>query len=156
VKASNDANNPFTQSQKGMLQRTRQQPDSLALLGLALEVANARRIGLAGLCLAIGGSLLLGFLMRRAAPRDESTRIQRTYGPLIAIRDSELGAGGAIVDVATIEDLAKLAEQHGVMILHAQQGVNHRYFVHDGQLTYRYQVAGSDDELSALMEHPAP
>jgi signal peptidase I len=133
---------PFAQSQQGMLKRTSQQPNTLILLGLTLEVASARRIALAGLCLALGGTLLLGYLMSRAKQDDEPARIQRRYGPLlIAIRDSQPDSSAATIDVATIDDLAKLAEQHGLMIMHAQHGAEHSYFVYDGKLSYRYRIS---------------
>jgi Family of unknown function (DUF5305) len=143
AQSSGGTNNPFTQSQQGMLKRSSQRPNTLALLGLALEVTSARRIALTGLCLAVSGALLLGFLLRRAAQIDEPTRIQQLYGRLlIALHDSEPGAGSPLVDVATIDDLVKLAEQHGVMIMHGRNGAEQRYFVYDGTLTYRYRVAG--------------
>jgi hypothetical protein len=152
AQASGGASEPFAQSQQGVLKRSRQQPNSLLLLGLTLEVASARRVALAGLCLALGGALLLGYLMRRAAQGDEPARIRHNYGPrLIAIRDSQPGAGAAIVDVATIDDLAKLAEQHGLMILHARHGAEQRYFVYDGNLAYRYRIADPDDATLAAM-----
>jgi signal peptidase I len=143
AQSSGGTNSPFTQSQQGMLKRSSQRPSTLALLGLALEVASARRIALTGLCLAVSGAFMLGFLLRRAAQIDEPTRIQQLYGRLlIALHDSEPGAGSPLVDVATIDDLVKLAEQHGVMIMHARHGAEQRYFVYDGTLTYRYRVAG--------------
>jgi signal peptidase I len=156
AQASGGANNPFAQSRQGILKRSRQQPNTLALLGLTLEVASARRMALAGLCLAIGGTLLLGYQIRRAAQGDEPARIQRTYGPLlIAIRDSQLGASGATVDVSTIDDLAKLAEQHGSMILYAERGADHHYFVYDGKIAYRYRIGGSQARMPVATQSGA-
>ena len=150
------ANDPFAQSQQGILKRSRQQPNTLAPLGLTLEVASARRMALAGLGLALGGALLLGYQMRRAAQGGEPARIRHTYGPLlIAIRDSQPDLGAAIVDVSTIDDLAKLAEQYGSMILHAQRGDEHYYFVYHGNLAYRYRIADPEDRMPAAKEHGA-
>jgi hypothetical protein len=138
-------NEPLAQSRQGLLKRTSQQPNTLILLGLTLEVASARRVAVAGLCLALSGGLLLGYLMSRAKQAGEPARIQHRYGPLlIAIRDSQPG-GGATIDVSTIDDLAKLAEQHGLMIMHAQNGAEHNYFVYDGKLSYRYQLTATEN-----------
>jgi signal peptidase I len=146
-------NDPLAQSQQGVLKRSRQQPNTIAPLGLTLEVASARRMALAGLCLALGGALLLGYQMRRAAHGDEPARIRHTYGPLlIAIRDSQPGTAAAVVDVSTIDDLAKLAEQHGSMILHAQHGDEHHYFVYHGNLAYRYRIAGTERRMLTATE----
>jgi len=156
AQSSGDARKPFAQSQQGLLKRTSQQPNTLLLLGLTLEVASARRIALAGLCLALGGTLLLGYLMRRARPGDEPARILRKYGPLlIIIRDSQPVAGATIVDVSTIDDLAKLAEQHGLMIMHAPHDVGHSYFVYDGKLAYRYRIASPADGMATNLEDGA-
>jgi hypothetical protein len=110
-------------------------------------------MAMAGLCLALGGALLLAYLMRHAAQGDEPARIRHKYGPLlIAIRDSQPDAGVAIVDVATIDDLARLAEQHGLMILHAQHDAEHRYFVYDGNLAYRYRIADLENRPTPATE----
>ncbi|HET9222513.1 MAG TPA: signal peptidase I [Roseiflexaceae bacterium] len=146
AQSSSDRDKPFVQSQQGLLKRSREQPNTLTLLGLTLEVADARRVALAGLCLALGGALLLGYLMSRAGQGDEPTRIQHKYGPLlIAIRDSQPGDSAVTIDVTTIDDLARLAEQHGLMIMHAQGSAEHSYFVYDGKLSYRYRITTTDD-----------
>jgi signal peptidase I len=145
AQASGDTRKSFVQSQQGALKRSSQRPNTLLLLGLTLEVAGARRMALASLCLALGGSLLLGYLMRRAKQDDQPARIQHRYGQLlIAIRDGQPGPSAALVDVSTIDDLAKLAEQHGLMIMHAQHNDEHSYFVYDGKLSYRYQIATNE------------
>jgi signal peptidase I len=157
VKDSGHTSGPLNPSQKGLLKHSRPQPNTLALLGLVLEVASARWIALTALAAAAGGWLLLAMLVSRAARVDEPTRIRLKYGPLlIAIRDSDLGTAGSVVDVATIDDLARLAEQHGQMILHAERAGRHRYVVHDGNLTYRYQIADLDDSLPASTEQGIP
>jgi signal peptidase len=146
AQASGGASGPFAQSQQGALKRTRQRPNTLVLLGLTLDVAGARRVALAGLCLALAGALLLGYRMRRATQGDEPARISHNYGHLlIGIRDSQPSSSAAIVDVSTIDDLAKLAQQHGLMIMHAQDAAAHSYFVFDGNLAYRYQIAAIEN-----------
>jgi hypothetical protein len=132
-------------TQKGLLPQTVERPNTLALLGLTLEVASARRLASIGLLLALGGLLALSLVERYAVRGDEAARIRLAYGPLlIDILDGDLGTGARIVDVAAIEDLAKLAEQSGHMILHAARGTAHRYFVHQGDVIYRYHLAGAD------------
>ena len=58
---------------------------------------------------------------------------------LVSVR-SDGPRTGRIVDVETIDDLAKLAERAGGMVLHEASGSAHQYLVADGGTTYRYQA----------------
>lgn len=144
VKASG-ASDAFAQTQQGMLKHSVEQPNTLALLGISLDVAQARALALIGLFLAIGGGVFWFALLRRNAPSDEAARIRQKYGPLlIAIHNDQIAAGAAVIDIATIDDLVKLAEQHGLMILHSQCDAAPHYLVTDGKLTYRYRSATTE------------
>jgi signal peptidase I len=154
AKDGSRATDPLKPLQKGLLKHSTTQPNTLALLGLTLEITTARTLAMAGLALAVSGLLLFGLLMSGAAQGDVAVRIKLKYGPLlIAIRESELGASGRVVDVATIEDLAKLAEQTGHMILHTESGAAHRYFVHDGDMIYRYEIGSREEAALATAEN---
>jgi signal peptidase I len=125
----------------GLLKRPREQANTIVLLGLALEVARARQIALVVLALALSCGALLALRGRGATGNDEAARIQRKYGPLlIDVRESSALAG-AVVEVAMIDDLARLAERSGRMILHEiEQGVS-RYVVQDDGVAYCYRAA---------------
>src|SRR4029434_6368054 len=107
----------------GLLKRPREQANTIVLLGLALEVARARQIALVVLALALSCGALLA--LRGATGNDEAGRIRRKYGPLlIDVRESSALAG-VVVEVAMIDDLVRLAEHSGRMILHEiEQGVS--------------------------------
>jgi hypothetical protein len=124
-----------------LLKREREQANTIALLGLTLEVARARQIALVALALALSCGALLALRGRGATGNNEVAWIQRKYGPLlIAVRERSAVAGAA-VEVATIDDLARLAERSGRMILHeTEQGVS-RYVVQDDAVVYYYRVA---------------
>lgn len=125
-------------SSAGMLKRDRSEPNVLALLGLRLEVLAARRIAGIVLALALAGWLLL-VRGKAGGTLDEAARIRRRYGALlVGVRALNPGEGGSIIEVATIDDLARIAERAGQMILHLS---NHSYLVCDGEVTYRYQPA---------------
>jgi hypothetical protein len=142
-KESGSGLNPLQPVKPGMLKREREQANTIVLLGLALEVARARQIALVVLALALGCGALLAVRGRRAAWNDEAAQIQRKYGPLlIAVREN-CAIAGAVVEVATIDDLARLAERSGHMILHEieiEQSVS-RYVVQDAGVAYCYRAA---------------
>jgi hypothetical protein len=47
-----------------------------------------------------------------------------------------------VVDVTSLDDLGCIAEQSGAVVLQEARPGFHAYFVHDGELTYRYQAMG--------------
>ena len=51
----------------------------------------------------------------------------------------DLGRESKVIEVVTLDDLAKIAQRVGCMILHQPHGSTHHYFVQDGEITYRYQ-----------------
>jgi signal peptidase I len=133
--------NPLQPAKPGLLKRAREQANTLVLLGLAMDVARARQIALVALAVALSGGVLLAVRGRAVAQNDETAQIQRKYGPLlIAVRESS-ALVGTVIEVATIDDLARLAERGGHMILHPiEQGIS-RYLVQDAGVTYCYCTA---------------
>jgi len=65
----------------------------------------------------------------------------------------QVGMYHAAWEVATIEDLAKLAEQTGHMILHTESGAAHSYFVHEGDMIYRYEIGSREEAALATAEN---
>ena len=136
-----DASDPLKPAQAGLLKRAHEAPNTISLLGLALQISTARQLAVMGLVLSLAGMLGVGLLMFRARQGDEASRIQLKYGPLlIAVHGSDLAANGRVIEVATMDDLVKIAERDGRMILHQENGSSHYYFIQDNDLTYRYQA----------------
>jgi hypothetical protein len=68
-------------------------------------------------------------------------------------------ASARVIELATMADLAKLAEKHGAPILHEAAGPTHRYLVYDAAITYRYQFdagAARQHDAHAPTEMPPP
>ena len=91
--------------------------------------------------MAVAGGLLLIVVIVVASGGDEPSRIKARYGPLlVALRGIDVGDDGRLIELESIEDLAKVAEREGRMILHRECGSVHQYFVQDVDVTYRYQT----------------
>jgi hypothetical protein len=148
--SSDTPNDPLKPTQIGQLQRSRQVPNTISILGLQLKVSMARLLALLGGILSLGGLSALGLLMFRTAQGDENTRIQSKYGSLlITVSDSDLlDSSSQVIEVTTIDDLAKIAERDARTILHYVQGQTHHYFIQDGQVTYHYRSIDDDEALS--------
>lgn len=139
----------FHPSQSGSLKGSRSEPNTLSLLALKLDVMAARALALFGLALSILAGVVFGRQTIRALRGDEATRIAAKYGPLLmSVRGGDLAGGGRTVEVASIDDLAKLAEKTGHMIMHEEMGASHHYVVQDTEVTYSYRTASSFPEVT--------
>lgn len=127
-------------SQTGLLQRTRQAPNTILILGFGLPVAMARGLAAAALVISLGGGLALGWYTHQVGRADEATRIRLKYGSLlVAVQRQE--PDGQVIDVATMEGLVKIAEQYGRVILYHSHNSGHHFAVRDGGLIYQYVLA---------------
>ncbi|HEX9370852.1 MAG TPA: DUF5305 family protein [Roseiflexaceae bacterium] len=148
--AGGGTQDPLKPSKPGVLKYTHVEPNVIPLLFLKLEVPLARWISPGGLALALAGLLWLGLPLLRAGRPDQAARIRSKYGALlIDVASSDQRAAARAVAIATIGDLARLAEKSGQMILHEISGAAHRYSVHDGDRTYLYQTADSSRDGAA-------
>ena len=136
-------------SQLGLLPVTRQAANTLSILGFQFNIAVARQAAIAGLVLALAGILIIWLPMFRAGQADEVSHIQAKYGSLLVnIRDSSLLASNQpLIEVATIDDLVRIAERDVRMILHQDNESTHRYFVQTAEVTYHYEVKSNGPQI---------
>ncbi len=121
-------------SQGGLLSVPLERDNNIDVLGQSLSVAAIRAVALA-LTLIIA-ALWIDWLLR-AARGDETSLIERRYrNYLLPVRTAEL-TSGLIIDVESINALARIADHTGAPILHRDGGV---YHVVDGTRVYRYIV----------------
>ncbi|MDP9426796.1 MAG: hypothetical protein M3P37_12395, partial [Actinomycetota bacterium] len=80
----------------------------------------------------------------------EPARIQSQYAPLlVSMRTGNLETHGRMFEVATFEDLVKIAEKGGQSILQRTSGGTHDYYVPDAGVMYYYRIFDSETEASA-------
>lgn len=140
---------PRSPSQPGAVQVMRPETNSLSILGLKVNVADARRLVVFGIGLCMATALGFGFYVLRGVGGDEPSRIAARLGPMLVSIRADGARAGRVTDVESIDDLAKLAERGGVMVLHEVKGATHQYLVQDGQTTFRYQAFGRAGETVA-------
>ena len=106
------------------------------------SVPMARKGALAGLVAAILIGLIVYALARLAMRRDEPARIRTRYGPLIVsvTGKSSLATSEHLVTVDSIEDLVKVADGEGRMVLHEVRGGADDYYVQTEDIIYHYQA----------------
>ena len=134
---------PFNQSQAGFVRETRQHSNTISIFGLQPEVMTLRLIGFIGLILSLAGMWMLERYIQSFTSKSPQAVAQMKYNTLIIdIQSGGVDESSRIVDVNSIDDLAKLAERYNAMILHETRQDGHVYFVRADGATYRYTVDG--------------
>ncbi|PKN91440.1 MAG: signal peptidase I [Chloroflexi bacterium HGW-Chloroflexi-6] len=156
---SSDGTNPMVRSAQGLVSNTASQPNSFKLFNFEFMIAESRLFGLAGLLISVGVLGLIGYSLINLAQRDQDAFIRVKYGSLIMdVYDRGIETLSSAIDVATIDDLAKLANRQNAMILHTLREFRHYYFIQADGTTYRYIAGGMRRSPgapeSSQMPHP--
>ncbi len=116
-------------------------PATLSFFGWHPGVSASRRLSLWVLLTSVLALLILGFLLRRSRQVAETARIAARYGALLVAvqRPDALGTVGT-TRVAALEDLVKIAEFQGRLIMHCESASGRDYFVREPTTTYLYSV----------------
>lgn len=121
---------------------------ALALGAWSLGAAAARPLSagvFAAAALALAG---LALAARRRGPQDETARIRHRWGSLLVpVHPVPSAPGRAVVDVADIATLARLAERYGLLILTWSRSGVETFTVNDENITYRYRTGAAEAPL---------
>ncbi len=133
---------PLKVIQPGALKSAALVDNSIAWLGMDLSVRNLRVISTSGLVLGLVGLGVVGWFYFRAARRSQANAIRLKYSHLLVnVAEGDLKSSAPMIDVASIEDLARMAERQNLNILHLEGWANHpahSYFVQNNGATYRF------------------
>lgn len=98
-------------------------------------------------------ALVVGLVALRPQRRDENARIHAKHGHRIIPVDASDGDGTLpVVDVTTMADLARLAEQYGCLMLHQTHDGTHSYSFQVDLTIFRYRIR----KLGPIASWPAP
>jgi hypothetical protein len=108
-------------------------------MGFELNILNMRILGVGGLVLTLMSLLILSWFFFIAAQRNPETLIRVRYGAMLMdVYDRGFENIPSVIEVTTIDDLAKLAERQNAMILHMTRDYLHYYFLQSDGVTYRF------------------
>jgi len=140
---------PLAPSTSSSATGTRNQPLFISLGVARVSVATARAIALGAIAILIGALLATLALLRpllalvRPRQRDESAAIRARYGRLIVPVERVWQLPGvAVIDVADMEALVRIAEHYDRSILHERTDEGEAFWVTDESGQFRY-VAGA-------------
>ncbi|MCC7088865.1 MAG: signal peptidase I [Dehalococcoidia bacterium] len=143
--ASTDPLDQLTPKAEGNVSTRVERANTIGLLVVDLPVAAARMLSLAGLglVLMLSGAFVIALVnQRNEAGMGGSEKLK---SPLVMVRGKVPAVRMRVVDVTSLEDLGRIAEQSGAVVLQEARPGFHAYFVHDGELTYRFQAMGMPD-----------
>jgi signal peptidase I len=129
---------------------------TLDLFGRSVTVSGARRLAVtltgAGIVLALAAAAFL--LLRRRD--DELAAIERRFGDLIVPVAAGAHRRSSERAVATIDDLARIAERYDRLILHETRPGGHSFLVDDAGVVYRFDVGAPPEETTEIRLDDAP
>ncbi len=144
--SSNLEDDPLRPLAEGVAPHEGGEPNTISLLMYEMAVGSARFWSVAGLglSLALAGALIVSML-RDGGASASGTAVAATRARLtgvVTIRGGLPPARGRLVDVATLDDLARLAETTGGPVLQEVRPGYHCFYLCDVDITYRYHAAG--------------
>ena len=123
------------------MREIRQTANTMSLLGWHPTILTLRLLALIGLVLSMIGIWLLSSSIQIQAGKSPESAIRLRYGSML-IETQSVGKNESshMVDVQSIEDLAKLAERYNTVILHENNNDSHSYFANTEGTTYRFVI----------------
>jgi signal peptidase I len=145
---------PLHPAQPGQVQALRLDENRLPLFGRSYGVLSMRRIAVWGLGLSLAGLLAVLLVLTLLGRRSRAAYIRIKYGGLLVeSRPGRETAGKPVTEVASIDDLAKLAERLNLPILHACRRVKHSYSVEADHRSYRYLLVEGPSTTRREKDH---
>ena len=130
---------PLNPTETGAISEERQADNTILLLGMEVAIPTLRWFAVIGLIGSLVGVAVLGIRLQNLSRNDPGRFIHMRYDSmLVDIQQTVLFNTADLVDVSSIESLAKLAEKFNAMILHAENDRLHAYYVRVEGTTYRF------------------
>ena len=156
VESAEPAGDPLYSSRQGLAAGAGLKPNAISLLGLKIPVWLVRFLSLVGFGLSVYGLVVAGLNLYRTASQSQEALIRLKYaGMLVDVYEQNVAPTDSVIDMTSMEDLARLAERLGLMILHMRRNFLHYYFVQSHGVTYRYVITTGRAGIPAF-DSPAP
>jgi hypothetical protein len=147
-----DRSDPLKWTQTGLILGETRVANDLSIFGLEIPVLTARVIALIGFVLSMTGILILTLPVYLETKSDELAAIHLKYVPLLVKIDpmqaKRRTASAKLVELASMADLARLAQNTGQMIFEQTIGDESHFLVFSDPYTYRYVLQVSPMEAS--------
>jgi signal peptidase I len=105
---------------------------------LRIPISTLRRVGGAGFVTATIAASLAAITWSRRRPGEAPRLAPRHRRRVVPVRTAEQRDGVSVLEVASMDDLARLADQHQALILHERAPSSDTYHFHIDRTVYRY------------------
>jgi signal peptidase I len=130
---------PLQSSKNSLVANSNTQANTFKFLGFEFNLLSIRILGMGGLILSFLSLLILGWYFMNITQRNPETLIRIKYGALLMdVYDRGFENISSVIEVTSMDDLAKLAERQNAMIMHMTRDLVDYYFVQNNGATYRY------------------
>lgn len=145
---------PFNQSQSRFVREIINRANTITIFGLQPRVITLRLVGFFGLVLSLTGMWMLERYIQSFTGGSPQASAQLKYNTmLVDIQNGGVDESSRIVDVNSLDDLAKIAERFNAMILHETRKDEHVYFVRADGATYRFSSRGNPNDSAGEMSN---
>jgi signal peptidase I len=143
VRDETSGSDPLNLNVAGLIPGKREEANTISILGLKLPVLLARIIAAVGILGSLAGLVAYGLSIYRNTSQDELASVRLKYAPMLTQINAPLSkrktsAAQNVVDVKSMADLARLAQNTGSVILEQEVGAEHHFLVLSEPYTYRY------------------
>jgi signal peptidase I len=156
VQGDDDRPDPLKWTQAGVILGEIRVANDLSIFGLEIPVLTARVIAIIGFMISMAGILILTLPVYIETKSDELAAIHSNYAPLLVKIDpmhaKRRAASAKLVELASITDLARLAQNTDQMIFEQTIGDEYHFLVFSDPYTYRYilRVSPIEDSVSEV------
>jgi len=144
IQDDQEQTNPLQWEQSGVILGEKETANELSIFGLKIPVLSARTIAIAGAFISIVGILLLTLPVYQKTQKDELAYIHMKYASqLVNISQSRAKrktASTNLMEVSSMDDLARLAQSSDQFILEETVGDEHQFLVLSDPYTYRFTL----------------
>jgi signal peptidase len=125
--------------------------NTVSVLGFDLSVQTIRILSMLGFVFSLGSTLAIGFYFLQGFKLGPNALIRLKYGGLIMdARGLEFQQNLPLVEVASIDDLARLAERQNTLITHMEINSLHIYMLQCNGAVYRYVLQTEQEDMAYL------
>jgi signal peptidase I len=139
-KNNNLAGDPFKPAESGFITLLEPGANSIKIFNLEIPVQTGRTIALILVAVALVGIILPMMVYSESKKENEPISAKMLIGQaLLETNVSPISGNERIVDLATLEDLAMLAERSGLPVFFNQKPYSVDYFVRHENIVYRFR-----------------
>ncbi|TFH34427.1 MAG: signal peptidase I [Anaerolineales bacterium] len=143
-----ETGDPFSPTQIGMIEQTKQIPATLHILGIDIKTETARWIAGSITFVSLLGLILIFVPIMQSWNQGRSSQIALQYSDILLDVDKlPKSTAAQTFTVSSFSDLARLAHSMSLLVLHQSKGNEHTYLLKSEDSAYRFTLQDESPEI---------